>query len=108
MTVEHIHEVKGKGVSFAEGEFILDNKFLCNHTKHLYIDLNKYKEKSIDIYGWVINPIPLLTAVGNGNGGGDYWSEVHKEDVGSWAFDIISVKDKPLRGCKEVDIYFKK
>lgn len=42
-----------------------------------------------------------------GNGGGDYWSEIHKEDVGSWAFDVISVKDKPLRGCKEVDIYFK-
>lgn len=108
MTVEHIHEVKGKGVSFTEGEFSLDNKFLCNHTKHIYIDLNRYKEKSTDKDGWVINPIPLLTAVGNGNGGGDYWwSEVHKEDVGSWAFDIISVKDKPLRGCKEVDIYFK-
>lgn len=108
MTVAHIHhDVNGLGVTFTEGEFSLDNKFLCNHTKHLYIDLNKYKEKSTDKDGWVINPIPLLTAVGNGGGLGDYHSEVHGEDVGSWAFDIISIKDKPSRGCKEVDIYFK-
>lgn len=66
MTVDHIHGVEGKGVSFTEGEFLLDDKFLCNHTKHIYIDLNKYKEKSTDKYGWVINPIPLLTAIGNG------------------------------------------
>ena len=108
MTVENIHhDVDGIGTTFTEGEFTLNNKFLCNHTKHVYIDLNKYKEKSTDKNGWVINPIPLLTAVGNGRGCGDYHSEAHAEDVGSWAFDAISVKDKPLRGYKEVDIYFK-
>ena len=107
MTVQHIHSVDGIGVTFTKGEFTLDNKFLCNHTKHVYIDLNKYKEKSTGEDGWAINPIPLLTAVGNKSGGGDYFSEVHAKDVGSWAFDVISVKDKPLRGYKELDIYLK-
>ena len=45
--------------------FTLDNKFLLNHDTKEFIDLNEYKEKSVDDDGWVIHPLPLLTAVGN-------------------------------------------
>ena len=107
MTVATIHDVGGIGTTFREGEFSLDNKFLCNHTKRVYINLSKYKAESTDKDSWILNPIPLLTAVGNGRGFGDYRSKIHEEDVGSWASDIISIKDKPLRGYKEVYIYFK-
>ena len=38
-------------------------------------------------------PVSLLTAVGNGKGGGDYgW--YNKQLVGIWAFDLISIEDE--------------
>lgn len=37
--------------------------------------------------------MPLLTAVGNGKGGGDYYGDraINKEDVGLWAGDLIEI-----------------
>lgn len=85
-------------------DFTLDGKFLCNHTKKIYMDCDEYfnapQNKSWE--NWVIHPLPLLTAVGNGQGGGDYWSEEGKSDVGSWAGDKISVRDVPIKGYKKV------
>ena len=42
--------------------------------------------------GFVPHPLPLLTAVGNGLGGGDYHG-INEEKVGSWAFDLLEVVD---------------
>ena len=76
---------------------------LVNHDKNQFVDLKKYKEKST-VDGWCIFPISLLTALGNGRGGGDY----HKDDplVGSWAFDTISLTDQPVTGMEEIEPVF--
>jgi hypothetical protein len=60
-------------------------KYIINHTKKEYVDK---KNK-------IFHPLPLLTAEGNGRGGGDYHSK-NKELVGKWSRDVISVeKEKP-------------
>lgn len=63
-------------------------RYIVNHTKKLYVDKEKV---SADKYGYKINPLPLLTAEGNGRGGGDYHGNNEKL-VGSWARDIISTE----------------
>ena len=40
-----------------------------------------------------INPLSLLTAVGNGKGCGDYFG-LNSCDIGIWAWDIISIEDE--------------
>ena len=64
-----------------------------NHTKKEYVDMENYIEDNpgTPVWGTRVHPLPLLTAIGNGYGGGDY----HKEDklVGSWATDEIEVVD---------------
>jgi hypothetical protein len=62
---------------------------LVNHTKKLYIRYDEMPDKD----GWVINPLPLMTACGNGRGGGDYHSQYPDFDkVGSWAGDVLSIE----------------
>lgn len=83
---------------------ILKNKFLVNHDKKIYIDLNRYFiiadefNNTLD-KGWVLNPISLLTALGNDRGGGDYHEGNRTtcfNAVGTWAYDSISLEDKPI------------
>lgn len=69
--------------------------FLVNMTKGCYIDLAEYVSENNFTPSWdnalyCINPLPLLTCVGNGMGGGDY-SGINGADVGIWAFDEIYV-----------------
>jgi hypothetical protein len=61
--------------------------YLVNGDKRQYVSLGKYLADSTDGDGWALFPLGILTALGNGRGGGDY----HKEDplVGSWAFDSV-------------------
>lgn len=87
--------------------FKYEGKFLVNHDKKVYIDLTEYIKKS-DMDGWVLSPFTLLTAIGNGRGGGDYYDEYpHIKDVGTWAWDSISIKNTPPKGFKKSDIFFK-
>lgn len=68
--------------------------YLVNHSKKEYIVLNMYyidNARASNSY-WVIHPLPLLTAVGNGRGGGDYRG-INQELVGSWAFDTIELME---------------
>lgn len=71
--------------------------FLNNHDQKLSIDLSKVKayEDKEDI-GWELNPLPLLTALGNGRGGGDFNNEEHYlfELIGTWAGDKLSYSSK--------------
>lgn len=76
-------------------QLTMDNKFLINHTKKEFINLTKYYKQCVDSDGWCIHPLPLLTAVGNGRGGGDYYSENGAKDVGRWAFDLLEIDDLP-------------
>ena len=63
-------------------------RYIINHTKEIYLDLNLYDEDTI------IHPLPLLTAVGNGRGGGDYFDSYNDYMVGTWAGDVIETTDK--------------
>ena len=80
---------KGKGNGVTKNELFLDDLFLVNHTKHIYVDCNEYN-KECNKKGWCIHPLPLLTAIGNGLGGGDYRG-CEAWQVGSWANDVISI-----------------
>ena len=98
---------KGKGYGVKKNELILDNLFLVNHTKKEYLDCNEYR-KDCEIEGWCIHPLPLLTAIGNGLGGGDYWrkgTDIHA--VGSWANDTISVEKEIPQEYEKVSYVFK-
>jgi hypothetical protein len=63
-----------------------DIRFIVNHTKNEYVDMNKLPESE---EGWRVHPLPILTSSGCFRGGGDYRDESNKY-VGSWAGDIIS------------------
>lgn len=56
--------------------------FIVNHTKKLYVNKKK------NIY----HPLSLLTAEGNGRGGGDY-NETNADLCGTWSRDLISVEE---------------
>lgn len=96
-----------------------DNKqkraILINHTKKEYarfysFPLDELKKQIVDrLEGnkeWVINPLPLLTALGNGRGGGDY-EGTDMDKIGIWAGDVLSVEFDIPEGFKELKINFK-
>ena len=57
------------------------HNFIVNHTKKQYVTKT----------GRQFHPLPLLTAEGNGRGGGDYKGSCENL-VGTWARDLISVE----------------
>lgn len=60
--------------------------------KYLVVNLDKKCYIRLpDMGDFVICPLPILTAVGNGKGGGDYFGDSCAEFVGSWAGDTITV-----------------
>jgi hypothetical protein len=65
-------------------------RFVVNHTKKQYADKSK----------WEMHPLPLLTAEGNGRGGGDIQDA--PPCVGSWARDVISVEESLPEHFQEV------
>jgi hypothetical protein len=71
-------------------------RFIVNHTKKEFVD--KTKVPSVD--GWQIHPLSLLTAEGNGRGGGDFRGE--NKAVGIWARDVISVEKEIPKDFKEI------
>lgn len=91
-----------KKESVPHDELTLDGKFLCNHTKKLYMDCDAYKKNSTNS---IIHPLPLLTAVGNGLGGGDYHG-TYMEAVGSWADDVLEIMDSKPDGYKQLHAVF--
>ena len=74
----------------------LSKAYIVNYSKRRYISLEDYTEAYFNVYvenTWIVHPLPLLTACGNGRGGGDYCPDDGESlsDVGSWAFDVIGV-----------------
>jgi hypothetical protein len=61
-------------------------KYVVNHTKKQYIDKSEYLN---------IHPLPLITAEGNGRGGGDYRGS-HEDKIGLWSRDVISIEKELL------------
>ena len=84
--------------------------FFINHWKKEFIDVCKYIEilftdyKNYDASPYAMCPLPLLTAIGNGQGGGDYYStNINFEQVGRWALDEIEFKrSDPPKGYEDV------
>lgn len=91
--------------------------FLLNHDKREYVDLEKYVQRNARVRLWrdrcaddidfcrmtvfCMSPLALLTACGNGTGGGDYDGSDLRA-VGSWAFDRIElIKPKDYRYAPE-------
>ena len=99
---------KVKPIGVSSSDFSLDDKFLINHDTKEYIDLNEYKAASVDKHGWTIHPLPLLTAVGNDRGGGDFHEgNTGYENVGIWAWHLISFADKPPKNFSKFPLVFK-
>ena len=92
------------------GDFSWRGKILVNHDRSLYLDLDEYTEEAESNSGdWIICPIPLLTAIGNGRGGGDYYENNHDSDkVGTWAWDELEIlpKDKVPEGYEKFECLF--
>jgi hypothetical protein len=83
------HMAESKESSFFPPVDSTKYSYLVNHTKKEYVDMKKlnYDED------YIIHPLPLLVAEGNGRGGGDYYSP-NEEMCGRWARDIISFEEK--------------
>lgn len=81
--------------------------YILNLDKGVYIDLRRYasvagfRPKWSD-QKWTIHPLPLLTCIGNGRGGGDYHGTC-MDMVGSWAMDRIVFTDDWPSTFREVD-----
>ena len=75
-------------------------RYIVNHTKKEYVDK---KECPKDKDGWIIHPLPLLTAQGNGQGGGDYYTEDDSElFIGTWAGDSLEVTSKKPQYMRKI------
>ena len=95
------HYSKPEEVKERQGRFIL------NHDKKCYIDMEEYEKNNLtctEDNDWRFHPIPLLTAVGNGRGGGDF-SGIGEEDVGCWAGDLLEVRNARPNGYRNVTAY---
>ena len=71
--------------------------YLVNYDKNEYVDKRKCPEKE----GWKIHPLPLLTAEGNGRGGGDYRGS-NIEMVGAWARCRLGLVKEVPEGFTEI------
>ena len=71
--------------------------FLVNLTTKEFVDLEHCKGE--------IHPLPLLTAVGNGRGGGDYrGDEASLKMVGIWAGDALMIVGEKPDSSEYIDI----
>jgi hypothetical protein len=73
-------------------------QYIINHTKKEFVD----KKKVLTVNGWAIHPLPLLTSMGNGQGGGDFYGEDPGCLVGSWAKDSISIEKEISSNYTEI------
>ena len=61
-------------------------KYIINHTTKQFVEVGEFEEGK-----WKLHPLPLLTADGNGRGGGDYCGKNNAKSIGAWAYCRISV-----------------
>ena len=81
------------------------NWYLVNETKKQFLDMKEFIKKCGDEEWGCLSPLSLLTAVGNGQGGGDYWGR-NQDKVGIWAFDTIQITETKPAEYEEIDITF--
>ena len=89
-------------------KFDYEGKFLVNHSCKIALRFDDYSKTSTDKDGWCIHPLSLLTACGNGLGGGDFYNEyIGASDVGLWCYDEISIEDELPEGYSLEEYCFK-
>ncbi len=85
------NEINGGKVSRPVTRDMSEYRYIVNHTTGEYVD----KATCVSQVSHNFHPLPLLTAEGNGRGGGDYHG-TNEEMVGKWARHVLSVeKEKP-------------
>jgi hypothetical protein len=93
-------QIKPESMSATEQQ----EAILVNHTTKQYVIYNKLPKIDND---WTINPLPLLTADGNGNGGGDYYGKKDIDLLGAWAGHVLSIESSAPAGYTEIEPKFK-
>jgi len=79
---KNLHAICDEKPPFVYNGPVVSYSYIVNHTKKVYI------EKKGEFH-----PLPLLTAEGNGRGGGDY-DGPNMDLVGTWARDVISMENE--------------
>lgn len=79
------HRLEDTEMLFPDTEY-----FVVNWTKAQFIDMLDYYQRNADWDGSCLHPLPLLTAIGNGHGAGDYYGS-NLNLCGSWALDKIAI-----------------
>ena len=77
-------------------------QYIINHSKKQFVDKSKCPYYMWQDNKYALHPLALLTAEGNGRGGGDY-EGTNMELIGSWSRDFISVSpNKPTDDFVEI------
>lgn len=95
----------GKDAEYdANYELLNQYNYIVNHDKKLALRLHR-PDKGED---WCIHPLPILTAEGNGRGGGDFRTEdIHVDNlVGSWARDYFTIEKELPMGIELFEVEF--
>lgn len=92
--LDYAYPKDGRYCELHKTEFTLNGRYLVNHTKKLMLDCWGYLRDCMikNENGWVLHPLPLLTALGNGRSGSDYQG-INEDKVGSWAWDMLEIVD---------------
>lgn len=111
-TKEVYETVWGEGQDDREHPFdevptIHRDGYILNLDKGVCIDLRRYASVAgfrpkWNNRTWTIHPLPLLTCIGNGRGGGDYWGTC-MDMVGAWAMDRIAFTEEWPSTYSEID-----
>lgn len=88
------------------GKFDFSGKYFVNHLRKLYVPFDRAMEENSAGGRWRINPVPILTSLGNGRGGGDYFGS-NMELVGSWCWEPVEVTDCVPKGYSELEATFR-
>jgi hypothetical protein len=85
--------------------------YLVNHDNKEFLDIGAYLKEARETVNnevWAVNPLPLLTACGNGLGRGDFYSNSFGcENVGVWAFATLEYTEKIPEGYMQAHYIFK-
>lgn len=83
-------------------------KYLVNCDRKQVVNIKEYAGRSSKD-GWVLNPIAILTCLGNGRGGGDYHPNKKSTPsyVGRWAMDRIYLTNEKPEGFSTIHPVFR-
>ena len=99
-------EEQGESIKIEPDDYddLKSYRYAVNLDKKEYVKIPRRKKGE-----FVIHPLPLLCADGNGRGGGDFHCETLDQiaAVGHWAYDRIGVTNKKPDGFTEITPNFK-